>query len=219
MKRLILTGALLCALIIPAAAAQAAPATQQAELSLSDAAAGDALGLQMAISGDTMVVLGPSRGANPQAVAYVFVRPASGWADAKETAQLSPPGTTRSDDMNTVAISGDTIVAGAQNHKVGDTTGQGAMYVFTKPAGGWQDSHDAALLTASDGSGNEALGNSVAVSGDTAVASAIGHKVGDHAQQGAAYVFVKPAAGWKDGTQTAELTASDGAVHDSLSSV
>jgi hypothetical protein len=41
----------------------------------------------------------------------------------------------------------------------------------------------------------------------TAIVGAIGHQVGFHAKQGAAYVFVQSGSTW---TQQAELTASDG---------
>ena len=71
-----------------------------------------------------------------------------------------------------------------------------------------------AELTASDGGGG--LGASVAISGTTIVAGAPGHTVDGHAQQGAVYVFTEPASGWADATQTAELTASDGAASDFL---
>src|SRR5262249_37478102 len=40
--------------------------------------------------------------------------------------------------------------------------------------------------------------------------------VGSHSFQGAAYVFEKPAAGWASASETAKLTASDGAAGDSL---
>jgi FG-GAP repeat len=79
-----------------------------------------------------------------------------------------------------------------------------------------------ARLTASDGAANNQLGFSVAVSGDTIVAGApfatIGaiNGIGGNAGQGAAYVFVKPASGWANATETARLTASDGAANDQL---
>ena len=38
--------------------------------------------------------------------------------------------------------------------------------------------------------------------------------VGGNSQQGAAYVFTEPASGWASMTQTAKLTASDGAAGD-----
>ena len=37
-------------------------------------------------------------------------------------------------------------------------------YVFSKPAGGWTDSSETAMLTVSDGSEDDAIGSAVAVS-------------------------------------------------------
>src|SRR5205823_6587803 len=96
-----------------------------------------------------------------------------------------------------VAISGTTIVAGAFEKTVGKNVGQGAVYVFEKPASGWANATQTAELTASDGAANDILG-SAAISGDTIVAGAPDHKVGNNAGQGAVYVFVKPASGWRD---------------------
>jgi hypothetical protein len=117
---------------------------------------------------------------------------------------------------SSVAVSGDTVVAGALNAAVGGHSQQGAAYVFTKPAAGWSDESQAAKLTASDGATGEQLGFSVAVSGDTVVAGAVNAAVAGHFEQGAAYVFTKPAAGWSSETQEAKPTASDGAAVDEL---
>ena len=110
-----------------------------------------------------------------------------------------------------VAISGNTIVVGAETHTVGPNQGAGAVYVFTEPSGGWANATQTAELTATEAtSGHEHhLGNSVGISGNTIVAGAPG--AGPHPSQGAAYVFAKPAGEWKDATQTAELIGSDGA--------
>ena len=56
----------------------------------------------------------------------------------------------------------------------------------------------------------------MAISGDTVVAGAPDANVNGHSQDGAAYVFVKPAGGWASATETAKLTASDGATNDAL---
>jgi hypothetical protein len=113
-----------------------------------------------------------------------------------------------------VAISGNTIVVGAETHTVGPNQGAGAVYVFTEPSGGWANATQTAELTATEAtSGHEHhLGNSVGISGNTIVAGAPG--AGPHPSQGAAYVFAKPAGEWKDATQTAELIGSDGAEGD-----
>ncbi|MFX1412181.1 MAG: putative Ig domain-containing protein, partial [Promethearchaeota archaeon] len=60
-------------------------------------------------------------------------------------------------------------------------------------------------------------GGSVARSGDggTVVAGAA-HTAAGGSAQGAAYVYVRPGGGWADATETAKLTASDGADGDWL---
>jgi hypothetical protein len=198
------------------------PLVQQAELTANDGAAGDVLGASVAISGDTIAALAPvhSNGAGAtRGAVYVFVKPASGWANATQTAKLTSSRGTADETLSSVAISGDTVVAGSPGHTVGSTANQGAVYVFQQPAGGWRDTHESATLTTSDGQTDDSLGAAVGISGDTVVGSAPHHAVLQRRDQGAAYVFVKPASGWKDATQTAELTVIDGAAEDSLSAV
>ncbi len=91
---------------------------------------------------------------------------------------------------------------------------QGSAYVFVKPGGGWASATETAKLTASDGAASDLFGQSVAISGDTVVVGADGDDVGANADQGSAYVFVKPGGGWVSATETAKLTASDGAAND-----
>ncbi len=69
-----------------------------------------------------------------------------------------------------------------------------------------------AKLTASDGALGDELGYSVAISGSTVV---VGAQLANSAR-GAAYVFVAPTGGWASMTQTAKLTASDGASGNEL---
>ena len=71
------------------------------------------------------------------------------------------------------------------------------------------------VLWASDAQLGASLGESVSVDGDVVVAGASGAD-GGATDSGAAYVFVKPPAGWADASQTAKLTASDGATDDYL---
>ena len=47
-----------------------------------------------------------------------------------------------------MAISGDTVVAGAPFADVGANADQGAVYVFAKPGGGWTDEQQQSKLTA-----------------------------------------------------------------------
>jgi len=68
-----------------------------------------------------------------------------------------------------------------------------------------------AELTAPDGAANDLFGDSVALSGDTALVGAPGKTAGGHAEAGAVYVFTRLGKSW---SQQAELTAPDGAASD-----
>jgi MYXO-CTERM domain-containing protein len=107
-----------------------------------------------------------------------------------------------------VSVSGGTAIVGAHTRYVGANARQGAAYIFVKSGATWTQQ---AELTASDGAASDRFGNSVSVSGGTAIVGALDHTVGANAQQGAAYIFVQSGGTW---TQQAELTASDGAAGD-----
>jgi hypothetical protein len=153
---------------------------------------------ELAVSGGTVVVSSAYNGG----VSYVFVKPKSGW---KSTSQADAVLTTPfygNFCQWCVGVSGDTIAVGTP----GTFGSEGTVYVFVKPSGGWQGNlTPTGTLVASNGKFGDQLGISVAVSGNTIVAGANG----DNQYSGAVYVFVKPAAGWKDMTETAELTAPD----------
>ena len=193
------------------------PQAQTAELSAADGEEGERLGESVAISGDTIVVGAPYRKIYADAergAAYAFTMPASGWAGSlSQSAELTASDGAASDRLgSSVAISGQTIVAGAPTRKVGSNEQQGAVYMFTMPASGWAGSlSQSAELTASDGATLDRLGSSVAISGETTVAGAPDHEVDKRAKQGAAYVFTMPPSGWTGSlTQTAELTSEKG---------
>ncbi|MFH1109858.1 MAG: IPTL-CTERM sorting domain-containing protein [Planctomycetota bacterium] len=196
--------------------------TQTAKLTASDGSAGDVLASAVAIADGTIVVgasddaIGPNSG---QGSVYVFVKPGGGWADMTQTAKLTASDGAHNDYLGvSVAASGDTVVAGAYQDDIGANSDQGSAYVFVKPGGGWADMTETAKLTASDGAAVDYFGywKSVAVSGDTVVVGAVLDDIGPNVQQGSAYVFVKPAGGWSDMTETAKFTASDGAAGDSF---
>ncbi len=198
------------------------PLLQQAELTASSGASEDELGASVAVSGDTIVVGAPNFkvGEVHQGAAFVFVRPATGWATAHQNAELTSSNGEEGDEFGeSVAISGNNVVVGAHFEKVGGHDGQGAAYVFVMPRTGWAGSlTQSAELVASDGAMLDHLGFSVAISGKTVLAGAP-HRNGE---QGAAYVFSEPSGGWgskeagETVTQAAELTASGGAANDEL---
>jgi hypothetical protein len=198
------------------------PTLQQiAKLTASDGQTEAAAGWSVAISGNTIVVGSPyaTLDQQSQGLAYVFVKPASGWADMTENAELKASDAAIEDNFGkSVAISGNTIVVGAPEHSVGQATDQGRVYVFVEPQGGWTNAVENAQLNASDLQQHKAFGFSVGVSGTTIVVGAPSGNVGTNKLQGETYVFVQPQGGWKTMTQTALLTTSDGAAGDGLGS-
>jgi hypothetical protein len=184
--------------------------TQTAELTPSD---GGGPFTAAAISGNTVVAgaFATTIGSNyGQGAAYVFVKPSGGWANMAENAKLTASDGAAGDTLGlAVAINGGTIVAGAPGATIAGHIEAGASYVFTKPASGWSTMTQTAKLTASDSRYKSELGISVAVGG-IAVAGAPYQPVGSTQDQGAAYAFAKPPAGWANRTQTQKLTASDG---------
>jgi hypothetical protein len=108
-----------------------------------------------------------------------------------------------------VGIDGNAVVVGDEAAPGYSNPNTGAVYVFVKPAGGWQTMTQTAKLTASDGLRGDSFGAAVAIRGDTIVVGAYNHASGTKQFGGAIYVFVKPASGWVDMTETAELTVSN----------
>jgi FG-GAP repeat len=198
--------------------------TESAKLTASNGAPGDQFGSSVSISGNTIVVGAPYAGVgvNPnQGTAYVFVMPSGGWSGSlHENAQLTASDGIGGDELGySVAISGNTVVAGASDASIG--TGcpngpsckdfEGAAYVYVQPSGGWNGSQtETAKLTASDGTSDDGFAQAVSISGNTIVVGSRYFGMNTTYAQGAAYVYVQPANGWTSMTQTAELTTSDG---------
>lgn len=102
-----------------------------------------------------------------------------------------------------VAISGDTVVVGADLDNIGATSDQGSAYVFVRSGTTWVEQQK---LTASDGAAGDFFGISVAISGETIVVGAFGHGLGSNiSDQGSAYVFVRNGTTW---TQQQKLAAT-----------
>ena len=118
-----------------------------------------------------------------------------------ETARLtaSAPWPT-GEPLSAVAVDGDTVVVGAPRRM----RNKGIVYVFEKPGASWANATEVARLTASDGDTDHRFGADVAISGDVIVVGSSG----EGEDRGAAYVFVKPAGGWVDATETAKLTTA-----------
>jgi uncharacterized repeat protein (TIGR01451 family) len=203
--------------------------SQTAELSASDGAHNDLLGKTSAVdtSGDTIAASAPDHNGLNGAV-YVFTRPAAGWTNATETAELtnSDPGPDHTvlggvgGDGLAIDAAGHTIVAGGYRQDAGSVQFAGAVYVFSRPSSGWASGTQSAELDASTPNPFADLGWTVAINpaGDTVFAGApgpavMGTTVGPN-NQGAVYVFTRPSAGWSNETEAQQLTSSDGVFSD-----
>jgi hypothetical protein len=169
--------------------------TQLAMLKGSDTVASDYFGGRVAISGMTAIV-GARDHAKEAGQAYVFTGTATGW---KQTAELKGADIVAGDQFGaSVAISGTTAVVGAPAY----AKNAGRAYVFTETAFGWTQ---VAELKGSDTVAGDSFGNSVAISGTTAVVSATALDSGGASLTDRAYVFTGTAGSW---TQVAELKGS-----------
>nr|WP_315474141.1 FG-GAP repeat protein [uncultured Rhodoferax sp.] len=172
--------------------------SQQAYLKAPNAEAIDEFSTSVAISGDT-IVIGAARESSSQTTitngstasadnsastagaAYVFVRSGTSWS---QQAYLKAPNAETEDRFGTsVAISGDTIVVGAEtegSNQATITNGStasadnstlyaGAAYVFVRSGSSWSQQ---AYLKASNVGVDDRFGINVAVSSDTVVVGA-----------------------------------------------
>lgn len=198
--------------------------TQQAYLKSSDSAASAEFGSAVAIDG-VRVVVGAPLADGYRGAAYVFSRSLAAWSQqARLTASNAAP------DARfgcAVAVSGDTIAAGARGESSGvpanpaDTSAPeaGAAYVFTGSGASWTQQ---AYLKASNPGAADFFGKSLSLDGDTLVAGAFGEDsaaTGVDGNQssnaasaaGAAYVYSRNATEW---FQTGYLKASNSEATD-----
>lgn len=220
--------------------------TQQAYVKASNTGINDQFGFSLALSGDTLVVGALSEDSNATGVngiqsnnsapdsgaLYVFVRNAGVWS---QQAYIKQSNTNSGDLLGySVAISGDTIVAGAVgegssatgvngNQLDNSLTNAGAVYVYVRAGTSWSQQ---AYLKASNTDPFDQFGYAVSVSGDTLVVGAYledssttgingsGANNGA-ADSGAVYVFVRSAGTW---TQQAYVKASNTGASDTFGS-
>jgi hypothetical protein len=177
-----------------------------AKLTAANAGAGDNLGISVSISGDTAVIgayFDDDDGLNSGS-AYVFRKVDGVW---QQIAKLTAADAAMGDTFGvSVSLSGESAVIGALQDDDGGS-GSGSAYVFREVGGVWQQ---IAKLTAADPAEVDQFGNSVSISGDTAV---IGVQLDDDGgiSSGSAYVFREIDGLWQ---QIGKLTAADAAAND-----
>lgn len=181
------------------------PALGQSELAKllpPDGGLEDYFGHAVAISGYTAVigVQYDDDNAENAGAAHVFVYDGSSWT---HQVKLLPDDAAASDKFGaSLDIDGDTILIGAPED---DDNGvnSGSAYVFHSDGSNWAQQ---AKLLPDDGTTDGLFGNSVAISGATALIGVSGNNpVGEYT--GSAYVFHFDGANW---VQQTKLVASDG---------
>ncbi len=151
-------------------------------------------GTSVSISGDTAVIGAPSYddGSNTDSgAAYVYVRSGTSWTEQQE---LRSSDLAASDNFgSSVSVSGDTVIVGA---KWDDDNGgnSGSAYVFLRSGEVWTEQQK---LIASDGASSDWFGDSVSLSGDTAVVGALLHDA-NGSGSGAAYVYFRSGSTWTE---------------------
>ena len=179
------------------------------KLVASDAAADDQLGFSVAVDGDNVVAGARSADVGMRkdaGAAYVFSRRGMMWF---QTAKLAASDGAANDSFGVgVAISGDYVLVGSDFAEIAGKTDAGAAYVYQRGAMGYVQQ---AKLVAADGQSNDWFGRQVALTGTTAVISALYGDATGKPNSGSAYVFTRGAAGW---SQQAKLTASDAVSND-----
>ncbi len=129
-------------------------------------------GNAVAVSGDRMLVTSSAR-------VYAFERDGDGWALDIELTSLGVAGGVWSVDLR-----GDRAIVGSLNDNA---------YVYERHAGGWQF---AAVLLTEESQAGTGFGRAVAIDGNLAVVGAPEAPSNDTEEGGAAYAFVRTAAGW-----------------------
>src|SRR5579862_2258148 len=159
----------------------------------------------VAISGDTLVIGAPNAmspdGCYECGAAYVYTAVNGDWSNPALTATLTQStGQSMGNFGNAVAISGNTVVVGGY-----DSASQvGAAYIYINPSG--TVTENAELTTSGAPSGTFF---SIAMDGGTIVAGSPLATAGSQTELGAAYVYVEPAGGWVNMTQTAQLAGNN----------
>ena len=218
------------------------PIAQQAYIKASNTNKGDLFGYALSQSGNTVVVGAYAEASNATGVdglqssndapfsgaAYVFVRSGSTWT---QQAYLKASNSQAGDLFGaSVAISGDTIIIGAENESSGATGvngdqfadfagSSGAAYVFVRNGTTWSQE---AYLKASNTEALDHFGYTVSIEGDTVAVAALSEdssSAGVDADQfdngalnsGAVYVFTRSGTTW---SQQAYIKASNPDIAD-----
>ena len=180
------------------------------KLTASDGAAGDRLGIDVFVDGNQGIVgahFNDDRG-SASGSAYILTRSGTSWTMG---AKLTASDGAADDQLGwAVSVSGSTALVGAPGD---DDRGasSGSAYIYVRSGTKWSQQ---ARITAATGAAGDRFGETVSLSGNTALVGAL-YDDDRGSDSGAAFVFTRSGSGsaW---SQQARITAADGAAGDRL---
>ncbi|MBN7818678.1 FG-GAP repeat protein [Bowmanella yangjiangensis] len=177
------------------------------KITASDGAAGDLFGISVAIDGNTILVgadLHDEKAENAGAV-YVYVVQNNQW---QQQAKLVASDGGKTDIFGVrVAISGDTALISARRDDIDELgVDAGSAYLFVREGDAWTQE---VKLISPDGAADDRFGRGVALSGDTAIISAMNHDA-NGTDTGALYVYKTGPHGWRYNSKVVAENAKPG---------
>ncbi|KAJ5073432.1 hypothetical protein M0811_08840 [Anaeramoeba ignava] len=145
---------------------------------------------------------------NQEPGVYIYYQNGTNWI---ESSILNPnENQLQSHFGSSISSYQDYLVIGAYNQQVGQTRGQGQVYVFQNIDMNWIQKQ---ILIANDGNLLEKFGYSVSIYQDFIAIGAPSDKVGDNSSQGKVYIFQNNGTNW---IQKQILIANDGQEYDNF---
>jgi hypothetical protein len=177
--------------------------SQQARLRSDNPGPGNEFGFSLALSNDTLAVGSPyddDTGVGDAGAVYVFTGSGTAWNLQSE---LTASDSAFADLLGwSVALDGDTLVAGAPQRDSATAEDAGAAYVFVRAGGTWSQQ---AKLAADDAAEFDNFGVSVAVRNNTAVVGA-NYDSSFASYGGSAYLYTRTGSVWR---QDSEFSAGN----------
>jgi len=175
------------------------------EIAAPDAEAGDFFGGAVAVENDTIVVGAAGDDESGFLSGSVYVYRYAG-EDTEQTQKLVANDAAAGDLFGSaVAVAGDVIVVGSQQHQASGGSRSGAVYVFRRTGDAFVQEQK---IEAADGSEDDFFGTSVAVSNDAIVVGAVGDDTATGS--GSAYVYRFDGMTWNEEQKLAGTSATLG---------
>jgi hypothetical protein len=186
--------------------------SEEAKLEAADAVQSDQFGFSVSLAGDTALVGAPldeptTTLSNNHGSAYIFTRSGGVWSLQQK---LVAGDALLGDNYGySVSLEANTALIGAPKANVSSVNDSGAAYVHVRSGTTWTQQKKLSPVPAADASSLDQFGQSVALSGETAL---IGTFMDDHTlpqaatNGGSAYVFLRSGTTW---SQQAKLVAAD----------